>query len=395
MLRGRNVILGITGSIAAYKSAFLCRLLVKKGANVQVVMSSDACNFISPLTLSTLSKNPVHVEYYNKKTGEWANHVELAKWADLILIAPCTANTIAKMASGICDNLLMAVYLSADCDIYVAPAMDLDMFKHPTFESNIHKIHSFGNKILPAGKGELASGLYGEGRMCEPEEIIELLEDVESILHGKKILVSAGPTYEKIDPVRFIGNHSSGKMGIALAQEAYNRGAEVCLVLGPSSVRPPHGVAVFPVVSAQEMHDEMMRHSVDADIIIMAAAVADYRPKKVVNSKIKKASANISIELEENKDILKELGAKKKEKQFLVGFALETDDEERNASLKLQKKNLDMIVLNSLNDKGAGFGHDTNKATIISKSNNIERLELKSKTNIAKDILSFIEKNIP
>ena len=380
MLRGRNVILGVTGSIAAYKSVFLCRLLIKHGANVKVVMTPDAKHFVGPLTFSTLSKNPVYSEYYDQNSGEWSNHVELAKWADFLLIAPATANTIAKMANGNCDNLLLAVYLSADCPVFVAPTMDLDMFKHPSFKTNIQKLESYGNRILPSGEGELASGFFGEGRMCEPEEIIEILLSENTALSGKKVLVSAGPTYEKIDPVRFIGNHSSGKMGIALAQEAYNRGADVTLVLGPVSIDPPKGIAVFPVTSAEEMYREMTKYSQDADVIIMAAAISDYRPKNVAASKMKKNSADIHIELEENKDILQELGSRKTGKQFLVGFALETDEEEKNARKKLEKKNLDMIVLNSLKDEGAGFGHDTNKVKVISKSNNVMDLELKPKT---------------
>ena len=394
MLNGRNVILGITGSIAAYKSAFLCRLLVKSGAKVKVVMTPDAKSFVGPLTFSTLSKNPVFLEYFNESTGEWANHVELAKWADLMIIAPATANTIAKMANGICENFLLATYLSAECPVYVAPAMDLDMYKHPSFISNLKKIEAYGNEILPSGDGELASGLFGEGRMMEPEAIIQFLNLKKGRLHGKKVVVSAGPTYEKIDPVRFIGNHSSGKMGIAIAAEAFRRGAKVTLVLGPVGIHPPEGVAVFPVVSADEMHSQMLLHSANADVIIMSAAVADYKPKTAASSKMKKNSENLNIELEENKDILKELGEKKEKNQLLIGFALETDEEEKNARAKMERKNLDAIILNSLKDEGAGFGHDTNKVKIIDRNNNTQDLELKPKTEIAKDILDFIENKL-
>lgn len=392
MLSGSNVVLGITGSIAAYKAAFLCRLLVKSGANVKVIMTEASKEFISALTLSTLSKNPVYSEYSDPKTGTWNNHVEIAKWADILLIAPATTNSIAKMASGLCDNLLMAVYLSAECPVYVAPAMDLDMYRHPSYKKNIAKLKSYGNHVIPAESGELASGLKGEGRMCEPEKIMEVLKAMPAEFKGKKIVISAGPTQENIDPVRFIGNRSSGKMGYALAEEARKRGAEVVLVSGPVSIAPPRGVVCIPVNTAEEMHREMLKHSSDADIIIMSAAVADYRPSESKNTKIKKMHTELSLKLEPTKDILSDLGKKKAKGQILVGFALETDKEEENALKKLKDKKLDFIVLNSLKNKGAGFAYDTNKVSIYSKNNKAIHTELKSKKEIAMDILNEIVK---
>lgn len=396
VLNGKKILLGISGGIAAYKTASLVRLFIKAGAHVQVIMTPASKDFITPLTLSTLSKNPVHSTFYNQEeenNGTWNNHVELALWADLMLIAPATANTLSKMANGTCDNLLMAVYLSAKCPVYFAPAMDLDMYKHPTTIANLSTLAQFGNTMIPAENGELASGLSGEGRMAEPENIIAFLEaDLESKLplKGKKILITAGPTYEAIDPVRFIGNHSSGKMGFDIALSAANLGASVILVSGPTNCKVHNSlIEVIPVVSAQEMYDACHEHYADVDVAIAAAAVADYKPKNVATQKIKKAADEFTIELERTKDILASFGANKKN-QFLIGFALETENEIENAKLKIQKKNLDLIVLNSLQDKGAGFGKDTNKITFIDKSFHIEPMELKSKEAVADDILNKV-----
>lgn len=389
MLNGKKIVLGICGSIAAYKSASLIRLLIKAGADVQVVMTKDATSFITPLTLSTLSKKPVLVDYFEPETGEWNNHVELGLWADLMIIAPASANTLAKMASGLCDNLLMASYLSAKCPVYFAPAMDLDMWKHESTQGNINKIKSFGNILIPPGKGELASGLYGEGRMAEPEEIIDFLnKDIKKKLPlaDKKIIVTAGPTYEAIDPVRFIGNHSSGKMGFAIADELTRLGADVILIAGPTGQKSQYALTRIDVTSAAEMLDACLTYFDSADACIMNAAVADYTPANVSAQKIKKQDNDMNISLKKTTDILKTLGQKKRNDQILVGFALETDNEEDNAISKLKSKNLDFIVLNSLNDAGAGFKTNTNKITIIDKSLHKTIYNLKNKNEVAADV---------
>jgi phosphopantothenoylcysteine decarboxylase/phosphopantothenate--cysteine ligase len=396
MLTGKNILLGITGSIAAYKSAFLTRLFVKAGANVKIVMTPAAKEFITPLTLSTLSKNPVYSEFTSGIQGEWNNHVELALWADYILIAPATADTIAKMANGICDNLLLAVYLSAKCKVLVAPAMDLDMFQHSATKENLGKIKSFGNIIIPPDNGELASGLIGEGRMAEPETIVNFLSDYikkKSPLNGKKALVTAGPTYEAIDPVRFIGNHSSGKMGFAVAEELASQGVDVTLICGPNSLSLKNtSIKRIDVISSDEMYEQCLKHSNHSDITVMTAAVADFKPIKNEKLKIKKEQGLTEIKIVPTKDILLELG-KRKKGSILVGFALETENELQNAKKKLHNKNLDLIVLNSLKDTKSGFGFDTNKITIIDKKN-VKRFELMSKTEAAKEIVSEIIKKI-
>jgi phosphopantothenoylcysteine decarboxylase/phosphopantothenate--cysteine ligase len=392
MLKEKNILLGVCGSIASYKSAEIVRLFVKAGANVKVVMTKDAISFITPLTLSTLSKNQVLSTYSNTETGEWNNHVELALWADLILIAPATANTIAKFATGLCDNLLSAIYLSAKCLVYIAPAMDLDMWKHQTAVKNIESLKSYGNIIINPNAGELASGLNGEGRLAEPEEIIAFINyqlSEKLPLKGKKVLITAGPTYEAIDPVRFIGNHSSGKMGYAIAEEFLRNGADVTLISGPTNLSIDQSIKKIQVTSAKEMLDESLKYYDETDICIMSAAVADYTPVSVSSQKIKKQSDTFEIELIKTKDILKILGEKKKN-QILVGFALETQNEEENAAEKLKKKNLDFIVLNSLNDEGAGFKHDTNKITILDKNLQKTTFDLKTKKEIAKDICNRI-----
>ena len=395
VLNGKKILLGISGGIAAYKTASLVRLFIKAGAHVQVIMTPASKDFVTPLTLSTLSKNPVFSSFYNEddENEKWNNHVELALWADLMLIAPATANTLSKMASGTCDNLLIATYLSAKCPVYFAPAMDLDMYKHPSTIANFLALNQFGNTIIPAESGELASGLSGEGRMAEPENIVTFLEaDLESKLplKGKKILITAGPTYEAIDPVRFIGNHSSGKMGFDIALSAANLGASVILVAGPTNCKAVHSsIKMINVVSAEEMYNACHLYYEDVDVAIAAAAVADYKPKNVALQKIKKAEDDFTIELEKTKDILASLG-KIKKNQFLIGFALETENEIENAKLKIQKKNLDLIVLNSLQDQGAGFGKPTNKVTFIDKFFNIEAMELKSKEAVADDILNKV-----
>ncbi|URC11152.1 bifunctional phosphopantothenoylcysteine decarboxylase/phosphopantothenate--cysteine ligase CoaBC [Flavobacterium sp. B183] len=395
VLNGKKILLGVSGGIAAYKTASLVRLFIKAGAHVQVIMTPASKDFVTPLTLSTLSKNPVHSSFFNQDDEDavWNNHVDLALWADLMLIAPATSNTLSKMTTGNSDNLLVATYLSAKCPVYFAPAMDLDMYKHPSVLSSFTALKSFGNIMIPAESGELASGLSGEGRMAEPENIITFLEaDLESKLplKGKKILITAGPTYEAIDPVRFIGNHSSGKMGFDLANEAANLGAQVILVAGPTHYKAKNGlVEVINVVSAQDMYDACHEYFNDVDVAIAAAAVADYRPKVVALQKIKKAADEFSIELEKTKDILASLGAIKKN-QFLIGFALETENEIENAKLKIQKKNLDLIVLNSLQDEGAGFKKETNKVTFIDQDFKIEPMELKSKESVAVDILNKV-----
>jgi len=395
VLSGKKILLGISGGIAAYKTATLVRLFIKAGAHVQVIMTPASKDFITPLTLSTLSKNPVYSSFYNQdeENEKWNSHVELGLWADLMVIAPATANTLSKMANGICDNLLIATYLSAKCPVYFAPAMDLDMYIHPSTLESFHQLKLFGNTIIPAESGELASGLSGEGRMAEPENIVAFLEaDLEKKLplKGKKILITAGPTYEAIDPVRFIGNHSSGKMGFDIAQSAANLGASVVLVTGPTHLKiDSHLVKVVPVVSAQEMYEACHQYFTDVDVAIAAAAVADYKPKNVSLQKIKKEVNEFSIELEKTKDILASMGEIKKN-QFLIGFALETENEIENAKLKIKKKNLDLIVLNSLQDEGAGFGKPTNKITFIDKNFRLEPMELKSKEAVANDILNKV-----
>ena len=395
VLSGKKILLGISGGIAAYKTANLVRLFIKAGAQVQVVMSPASLHFVTPLTLATLSKNPVFSTFYNEEDakGEWNNHVELGLWADLMLIAPATANTLSKMANGNCDNLLIATYLSAKCPVYFAPAMDLDMYKHPSTLDSFYKLKSFGNTIIPAENGELASGLSGEGRMAEPENIVAFLENdiLEQLpLKGKKILITAGPTYEAIDPVRFIGNHSSGKMGYDIANEAANKGAEVVLISGPSHLKVKNSqINLIKVTSAEEMYVACHHYFNDVDVAIAAAAVADYKPKNSAHQKIKKNEVTFTLELEKTKDILASLGAIKKN-QFLIGFALETEKEIEHAKLKIQKKNLDLIVLNSLNDEGAGFGKLTNKVTFINKDFQIEPMDLKSKEAVAQDIINKI-----
>ena len=398
VLSGKKILLGVSGGIAAYKTAHLVRLFIKAGAHVQVIMTPASKDFITPLTLSTLSKNQVFSDFFNEEDKEamWNNHVDLALWADLFIIAPATANTMSKMANGNCDNLLIATYLSAKCPVYFAPAMDLDMYKHPSTLSSFSKLKQFGNTIIPAESGELASGLSGEGRMAEPENIVSFLENdllSKLPLKGKKILITAGPTYEAIDPVRFIGNHSSGKMGYDIATEAANKGAEVILVSGPSNqVLKDNSVQLIKVVSAQEMYDACHANFENVDVAIAAAAVADYRPKNVATQKIKKQETNLTIELEKTQDILATLGEKKKG-QYLIGFALETENEVEHAKAKIKKKNLDLIVLNSLNDEGAGFGHATNKVTFIDKNFNEFPMDLKSKEAVAQDIVNIIIKH--
>ncbi|WP_231491944.1 bifunctional phosphopantothenoylcysteine decarboxylase/phosphopantothenate--cysteine ligase CoaBC [Pedobacter sp. Leaf170] len=397
MLKNKNIILGVCGSIAAYKSAILVRLLVKAGANVKVILTPDGANFITPLTLATLSKNPVYTQYFEEETGVWSNHVELGLWADLIIIAPTSANTLAKLATGICDNLLTAVYLSAKCPVYVAPAMDLDMWKHETTRGNISKIKSFGNTIIAPQSGELASGLYGEGRLAEPEEIVAFLESsIKKGLpfYGQKVMVTAGPTYEAIDPVRFIGNHSSGKMGFAIADELSRLGADVTLIAGPTAQKATEPLKRIDVVSAKDMFEACISVFQETDITIMSAAVADYKPKTVSTQKIKKNNSEFNLELEKTTDILASLGMVKTQNQILVGFALETNDEENYAKAKLVKKNLDLVILNSLNDKGAGFKSDTNKITIFNKALQKTAFDVKSKADVAKDICNEILKLI-
>lgn len=417
-----KVILGISGSIAAYKAAHLTRLWVKQGMEVQVLMTESAAGFIAPLTLSTLSKRPVFSDVSSE--AGWNNHVELGLWADAIVIAPASANTLAKLANGLCDNILSAVYLSARCPVFVAPAMDVDMWHHPATQENIRRLQSYGVHVIPVGHGELASGLVGEGRMAEPEEIVEFVkrslpptpskggrenptptlpnrEGVASpphlegvggrLLADKKALVTAGPTFEPLDPVRFIGNHSSGKMGIALAEELAKLGADVTLVLGPTDVKPGNpAISVIPVMSAQEMYNACARVFPKTDIAILAAAVADYRPKVVSETKIKKKEGDLTIELEKTIDIAATLGKEKRKSQIFVGFALETNDELQNAQSKLEKKNFDFIVLNSMRDAGAGFGHDTNKISILLRNGSKKDYPLKSKTEVARDIVEEI-----
>lgn len=394
MLKGKHIIVGVTGSIAAYKAASLIRLLVKEGAEVKVVMTPLAKAFITPLTLATLSKHPIMVDFYNPENGDWHSHVDMGMWADLYLIAPATANTIGKMAAGIADNLLLTTYLSAKCPVMVAPAMDLDMYRHPATQRNLEILRAYGNLIIEPEEGELASGLSGKGRMAEPEEIVEEIRSLFSRkgeLKGKKVLLTAGPTYEQIDPVRFIGNHSTGKMGFALAEVLAERGAEVTLVAGPVHLKTPTAsIRRIDVVSAAGMYEEVMREAPGADIVISCAAVADFTPKEKSDVKLKRGKESLCIELLPTRDIAAELGSLKKEGQLLVGFALETNDETCNALLKLKKKNLDLIVLNSLRDEGAGFGVDTNKVTLIDRNGRTDVLDLKLKSEVAADIADRI-----
>jgi len=390
-MEGKKIILGITGGIAAYKSILLLRLLVKKGAEVKVVMTPAAKDFVSPLVLSTLSK---HAVLYDLSSGDtWANHVMLGRWADIMIIAPLTCNTLSKMANGLCDNLLMATYLSATCPVVAVPAMDEDMWLHSSTKKNLQQIALYGNLVMEVGTGELGSGLIGPGRMAEPEEIVTFLSTHffdEKPLKGKKAMVTAGPTYEPIDPVRFIGNHSSGKMGIAIANELQLQGAEVTLILGPTSLRADVGIKTINVKTAQEMHDASMPIFADTDIAVMAAAVADYRPATVAESKIKKIGQTLDLQLVKNPDILKSCGAVKRDNQLLVGFALETNNEESFAMEKLVNKRADLIILNSLRDEGAGFKSDTNKTSIFDKNGDIKRFELLPKDEVAENIVAYI-----
>jgi phosphopantothenoylcysteine decarboxylase / phosphopantothenate---cysteine ligase len=393
MLKGKKIVLGVTGSIAAYKSAVLTRLLVKAEAEVKVIMTPSSKDFITPLTLSTLSKNPVLSDFIKDKTGQWNNHVELGLWADALIIAPASANAIAKMAHGLCDNLLLATYLSARCPVFLAPAMDLDMLKHPSTDSNIKKVLSYGNHIIAPEFGELASGLVGSGRMAEPETIVEYLDRFFSNhgrLSGKNVLVTAGPTYEAIDPVRFIGNHSSGKMGFAIAEALADEGATVNLVTGPTHQHTLHpAVNVKSVTSAEEMFNACQQLFPKTDITVLSAAVADYKPLVKADQKIKKKDETFTLELTKTHDIAAALGKMKSNGQVIVGFALETEQEQANALKKLESKNFDLIVLNSLNDKGAGFGHDTNKITILGREKS-KTFELKTKKEVAHDIIEAI-----
>lgn len=394
MLNGKKIILAVTGSIAAYKATFIIRNLIKSGVSVKVIMTEASCSFITPLTLSTLSKNPVLIDFTKKgNTGEWNNHVELGLWADAFLVAPATANTLAKMVTGHADSFLLATYLSAKCPVFIAPAMDLDMFKHGSTKDNLETLSKRGDSVIYPERGELASGLVGEGRLAEPENIVAYLAQyfkASQPLFGKKVLISAGPTHEAIDPVRFIGNHSSGKMGFALAEKAGSLGADVTLVAGPVALETPEGVTRINITSASDLFEVCKANYKEQDIIIMAAAVADYTPKVFSNAKIKKKNSEWTIELKKTQDVLKWIGENKLSNQFLVGFALETNDELENAQKKLVKKNLDFIVLNSLQNKGAGFKHNTNQITIVTKQNKIIDFELKSKDDVAEDILKQI-----
>jgi len=399
VLSGKKILLGVTAGIAAYKSALLVRALIKKGAEVKVVMTPTAKEFVTPLTLSTLSKNEVYSSFVQEEdeNAQWNNHVELGLWGDLMIIAPATANTLSKMANGTCDNLLLAVYLSSKCPVYVAPSMDLDMYQHPTTNTSLEKLNSFGNTIIKPSHGELASGLVGVGRMAEPDDIVEFMENniLGTLpLHKKRFLITAGPTFEAIDPVRFIGNHSSGKMGFALAHVAADLGAEVTLITGPVHLQTDHdSILTIPVTSAEEMYKVVHEKFEHCDVAILSAAVADYKPKVMAENKIKKKEGSMSIELVKTKDILQSLGVIKSDK-YLVGFALETENEIENAKTKLKKKNLDLIVLNSLNDKGAGFRSDTNKVTLIDKDNKMLSFDVKPKKEVALDIVQYIIKDI-
>jgi phosphopantothenoylcysteine decarboxylase / phosphopantothenate---cysteine ligase len=397
MLKGKKVVVAVTGSIAAYKSALIVRFLIKSGAEVKVVMTNSSHDFITPLTLSTLSKNPVYSEFTSsKEAGTWNNHVELGLWADIMLVAPATANSLSKMASGESDNFLMAVYLSAKCPVYIAPAMDLDMYKHPSTKENIEKLVSYGNVIIYPGSGELASGLEGEGRLAEPEEIIDFIHNdlrAKQPLFGKRMMVTAGPTHEALDPVRYLGNRSTGKMGFALAKKASELGATVTLIAGPVSLSTPNpSITRIDVVSASEMFEAVKAEFNNQDIVVMAAAIADYTPLVFSQKKMKKKEGELNIELKRTQDILAYLG-QNKQKQILVGFALETNNEKENAQGKLERKNLDFIVLNSLNDKGAGFAGDTNKVSILDRHNKTTDFELKSKEDVSGDILNYLIQN--
>ena len=398
MLGGKKILLGICGSIAAYKSASLVRLLVKAGAEVQVVMTRAATEFITPLTLSTVSRREVLIDFSREEGKLWNNHVELALWADIMVIAPASANTMAKCSRGLCDNLLAAVYLSAKCPVFWVPAMDLDMYQHPSTKENLQRFIEFGNYVIDARFGELASGLVGTGRMAEPEEIVEVLEkyfENSQPLKGIRALVTAGPTYEQIDPVRYIGNNSSGKMGYALAAALKEMGALVTLVSGPTSLEPPDpDIELIRITDAQDMYEQVARIYPDCQLAVFAAAVADFTPRQKSSAKIKKDAVDKELALKATKDIAFEMGRLKKEHQINVGFALETDDEEVNAREKLKKKNLDFIVLNSLKDEGAGFAHDTNRITIIDRDNNLTKFELKSKKDVAHDIVNHILRHI-
>lgn len=394
MLRGKHIIVGITGSIAAYKAAALVRLLVKEGAEVRVVMTELAKQFITPLTMATLSKHPVMVEFYNPENGDWHSHVDMGLWADLYLIAPATANTLGKMAHGIADNLLLTTYLSAKCPVMVAPAMDLDMYKHPATQRNLDILRGFGHLIIEPVAGELASGLIGKGRMAEPEEIVDFIKchlTGRDEFSGKKVLLTAGPTYEKIDPVRFIGNYSSGKMGFALAEEFAKRGAEVVLVAGPVNLKTEHpAIRRVDVESAAQMYEQVMEYADTSDVIVSCAAVADFTPDRTAETKLKRGEDRLVLELKPTQDIAAALGRLKRKGQMLVGFALETNDETCNALQKLHKKNLDLIVLNSLRDPEACFGYDTNKVTLIDREERQYHYALKSKREVASDIVDRI-----
>lgn len=392
-MKDKKILLAVTGSIAAYKVATLIRLCVKQGADVKVIMTKAAQDFIPALTLATLSKNKVLTDLFEEDT--WANHVMLGRWADVMIVAPASCNTIAKMAIGICDNLLQAVYLSATCPVMIAPAMDEDMWKHESTKNNLLKLQAYGSIILPVDNGELASGLTGEGRMAEPEFIVETLSNffnTKKDLAEKNVLISAGPTYEALDPVRFIGNHSTGKMGIAIANECAARGANVTLVLGPSAEQVPPNIKTIPVKSAAQMYEACVSNFENMDIAIMCAAVADYSPVNVAKEKIKKNESVFTIELKRTEDILKKLGTLKTVKQTLVGFALETENEKENALKKLESKNADFIILNSMKDEGAGFGHNSNKITIFGKDGATHSFEMKTKQKVATDIIDTILK---
>ncbi|MFT6477052.1 MAG: phosphopantothenoylcysteine decarboxylase/phosphopantothenate--cysteine ligase [Spirosomataceae bacterium] len=396
-LQHRKILLGVSGSIAAYKAAFLTRLLVREGAEVKIILTKAAVEFITPLTLATLSKNPVLTSFVKNEQGEWNNHVELGLWADVMLIAPATAKTMGECANGIADNLLVATYLSARCPVFFAPAMDLDMYQHGSTRANLEKLQSFGNQIIESESGELASGLSGQGRLAEPKRIIARLVRHfanKPVLKNKRILITAGPTQEAIDPVRFISNHSSGKMGTAIAEAFYNAGATVTMIAGPLSVSVPEGIEVIAVRSAQEMFEATQKHFADSHIIIFTAAVADYAAAEIAPQKIKKKGDGMTIDLKKTIDIAAALGKEKGEHQFMMGFALETQNAIENAQSKLQRKGFDLIALNSLQDKGAGFRYDTNKITLLDTDGEIQEFELKSKNAVAQDILKAIIKRI-
>ncbi len=396
-MKGKKILLGITGGIAAYKIAFLIRLLKKEEAEVKCIMTPASCDFISPLTIATLSENPVYIDFWNQKDGQWTNHVELGMWPDVFLIAPLTANTLAKLATGYCDNLLTATYLSAKCPLLIAPAMDLDMYAHPTTTNNLNLLASYGVQILPAESGFLASGLIGKGRMTEPEDIVVTLNNffmLKNSMLGKKVLITAGPTHEHIDPVRFIGNHSTGKMGYAIAEEFLNRGAEVLLISGPTNLTLLHPkLQINKIISANEMLSVVQNNWLSYEIGVFCAAVADYRPIVQEVRKIKKNDEELTITLIKNPDILAWAGEKKKENQFLLGFALETNNAIDYAEKKIINKNLDAIVVNSLENEGAGFGYDTNKISIISKKKQITDFPIKQKKELASDIVNYISKS--